>query len=102
MLQGTSPNIAALAGGGYQVAFQANTSSLWTTGSAGTSNSRRFAPEQLLPATVPYPNYRLRASSSGVTRACFRMPRSVPIASSRCNGTTQPISPSGVCLFNTT
>lgn len=32
MLTGTSPAIAALAGGGYEVAFQANTTSLWTVG----------------------------------------------------------------------
>jgi hypothetical protein len=33
MLAGTSPSIAALAGGGYEVAFQANTGLLWEVGS---------------------------------------------------------------------
>ena len=38
MLAGTSPAIAALPGGGYKVAFQANTGDLWSsrTGSAKT------------------------------------------------------------------
>ena len=35
LMAGTSPSIAALAGGGFQVAFQANTGSLWTVGTAG-------------------------------------------------------------------
>lgn len=32
MLSGTSPAITALPNGGYEVAFQANTTSLWTVG----------------------------------------------------------------------
>ena len=38
MAPGTSPSIAGLSGGGFQVAFQANTSALWTVGSAGNRN----------------------------------------------------------------
>jgi hypothetical protein len=41
-------------------------------------------------------------NSSGVTPACFRMPRSVPMASSRCSGTTHPKAPSGVSFLSTT
>ena len=35
---GTSPSIAGLPSGGFQVAFQANTGELWTTGTSGTNN----------------------------------------------------------------
>jgi hypothetical protein len=35
MYAGTSPSITALASGGFQVAFQANTTDLWTVGDAG-------------------------------------------------------------------
>jgi len=38
MSPGTSPAIAGLAGGGYEVAFEANTGSLWTVGIAGNKN----------------------------------------------------------------
>jgi N-acetylmuramoyl-L-alanine amidase len=34
----TSPTITALAGGGFEMAFQANTGELWTVGSAGNRN----------------------------------------------------------------
>ena len=34
MMTGTSPAITGAAGGGYEVAFQANTGNLWTVGSA--------------------------------------------------------------------
>jgi hypothetical protein len=36
MMAGTSPSITGLSGGGFQAAFQANTGSLWTVGSAGS------------------------------------------------------------------
>ena len=32
MMAGTSPSICALSGGGWQVAFQANTGNLWVVG----------------------------------------------------------------------
>jgi hypothetical protein len=35
MWHGTSPSIAALAGGGYEIAFEANTGSLYTYSSTG-------------------------------------------------------------------
>jgi hypothetical protein len=38
MWPGTAPAISGLAGGGYEVAFEANTNSLWTVGTAGNSN----------------------------------------------------------------
>jgi hypothetical protein len=38
MRPGTAPAITALAGGGYEVAFEANTGSLWTVGTAGSGN----------------------------------------------------------------
>ena len=38
MLTETSPSIATVAAG-YQVAFQANTTSLWTTGALGTQDT---------------------------------------------------------------
>jgi hypothetical protein len=38
-------------------------------------------------------------NSSGKTRACLRKLRSVPIAITRCIGTTQPIAPSNVVFF---
>jgi hypothetical protein len=37
MMAGTSPSITAVAGG-YQIAFEANTGMLWTTGKYGTHN----------------------------------------------------------------
>ncbi|HET9170381.1 MAG TPA: BTAD domain-containing putative transcriptional regulator, partial [Actinospica sp.] len=39
MMKGTSPSIAALAGGGYELAFQANTGSLIVFGSGGNTNT---------------------------------------------------------------
>jgi hypothetical protein len=36
MMPGTSPSVAALSGGGYEVAFQANTGTLWLRNSSGT------------------------------------------------------------------
>ena len=50
-------------------------------------------------AAIPH---RFSMNSSGVTLACRRMPRSVPIANSRCRGTTHPTAPSGVCFLSTT
>jgi hypothetical protein len=38
MMAGTSPSIAALSGGGFEVAFQDNTGSLWTVGNAGNAD----------------------------------------------------------------
>ncbi len=38
MASGTSPAITALAGGGYEVALQANSGSLWTVGNGGGSD----------------------------------------------------------------
>jgi hypothetical protein len=38
MMKGTSPSIIGLAGGGFEAAFEANTTALWTTGTAGTTN----------------------------------------------------------------
>jgi hypothetical protein len=38
MAAGTSPSITALASGGHQVAFQANTGILWTVGPDGITN----------------------------------------------------------------
>jgi peptidoglycan/xylan/chitin deacetylase (PgdA/CDA1 family) len=38
MKAGTSPAITALPGGGFEAAFQANTGTLWTVGSAATKN----------------------------------------------------------------
>lgn len=38
MMHGTSPSVAVLDDGGYEIAFQANTGDLWTTGTAGTRN----------------------------------------------------------------
>ena len=46
--------------------------------------------------------YRFCINSSGVTWACRRIPRNVPITNSRCRGTTHPTSPPGVCFFSTT
>jgi hypothetical protein len=40
MLAGTSPSIAALPSGGYEVAFQANTGNLWTVGSADNGDHK--------------------------------------------------------------
>jgi hypothetical protein len=34
MMHGTSPSIAGLSGGGFEVAFQANTGSLWSVGAS--------------------------------------------------------------------
>ena len=39
-------------------------------------------------------------NSAGVIFAWRRMPRNVPTANSRCSGTTQPTSPSGVGLLS--
>jgi hypothetical protein len=39
MAAGTSPSIAALPGGGYEVAFQANGGHLWLEGSGGTGDT---------------------------------------------------------------
>ena len=39
MRPGTSPAITALPSGGFEIAFQANTGTLWTTGNAGTGNT---------------------------------------------------------------
>jgi hypothetical protein len=36
MMAGTSPSVAALSGGGYEVAFQGNTGTLWLRDSSGT------------------------------------------------------------------
>jgi hypothetical protein len=36
MTAGTSPSITALAGGGFEIAFQANTGALWTYGTASS------------------------------------------------------------------
>lgn len=47
-------------------------------------------------------HHRFSRNSSGVTRACFKMPFSVPTANSVWSGTTQPTCPSGVCFFNIT
>ena len=41
-------------------------------------------------------------NSATLTRACFKMPRNVPIASSRWSGTVHPISPSAVDLLKIT
>ena len=38
MMARTNPGIAGLPGGGFQVAFQANSRSLWTAGTAGVRN----------------------------------------------------------------
>ena len=38
MMGGTSPSITTLSSGGFQVAFEANTTSLWTVGSAGNKD----------------------------------------------------------------
>ena len=38
MMTGTSPAITGLPGGGYQVAFQANTGILWTVAAAPGQN----------------------------------------------------------------
>ena len=43
MMAGTSPAITALSGGGYEVAFQANTGELWTVGSAGSTRTWAWA-----------------------------------------------------------
>jgi hypothetical protein len=47
-------------------------------------------------------DHRLSMNSSGVTPACFKMPRNVPMASSRWSGTTHPTAPSGVSFLSTT
>ena len=45
-----SPSIAAVNDGtGYQIAFQANTTSLWTTGTLGTDNKQLG----MMPQTSP-------------------------------------------------
>jgi hypothetical protein len=44
MTPGTSPSIAGLAGGGLEVAFQANTGQLYVTGAAGTLTGLGMAP----------------------------------------------------------
>lgn len=49
MKAGTSPAIAALAGGGYQMAFQANTGELIRFGAAGNANER----QGMAPGTSP-------------------------------------------------
>ena len=49
MTAGTSPAIAALAGGGYQMAFQANTGELIRFGAAGNVNER----QGMAPGTSP-------------------------------------------------
>jgi hypothetical protein len=46
--------------------------------------------------------HSLSMNSSAVTPACFKMPRKVPTASSRCRGTTQPTAPSGVFFLSIT
>jgi hypothetical protein len=38
MMRGTSPSIAALSGGGYEAALQANSTALWTVGDDGTKD----------------------------------------------------------------
>jgi hypothetical protein len=38
MMSGTSPSIAGLVGGGYEVACQADPTDLWTVGTAGTTD----------------------------------------------------------------
>jgi hypothetical protein len=40
MAQGTSPAISPLVGGGFKVAFQANTTNLWTGGPTGWTDTR--------------------------------------------------------------
>lgn len=49
-----------------------------------------------------YLHCRFSKNSSVVTCACFRIPARVPVATSRCSGTTQPASPAGVCRFRIT
>lgn len=39
MAKGTSPSITALSGGGYEVAFQANNSQLWSVGMGPEANN---------------------------------------------------------------
>jgi hypothetical protein len=40
MAAGTSPSVAALSGGDFEVAFHANTGNLWTLGPSGNLNRR--------------------------------------------------------------
>ena len=47
-------------------------------------------------------DHSLSMNSSGVTPACFRIPRNVPTASWRCKGTTHPTAPSDVSFLSTT
>jgi len=39
VMDGTSPAITGLAGGGYEVAFQDSTGSLWTVGTGGGADN---------------------------------------------------------------
>ena len=47
-------------------------------------------------------DYSCAINSSARTPACFRIPRSVPIASSECRRTTQPVALSGPMPLSTT
>src|SRR5450759_5565 len=46
--------------------------------------------------------YKYSKNSSGVTFACLKILRNVPIASSLCEGTTQVNSPFSTCFFKIT
>ena len=64
MWPGTGPAIAGLAGGGYEVAFEANSGSLWTVGSAGNVSWRLG----MWPATSP----AIAGLTSGGYEAAFQ------------------------------
>jgi hypothetical protein len=50
MMPGTSPSIAALPGGGWQAAFQANTGNLWVVGAKGDPGDTHLG---MRPGTSP-------------------------------------------------
>lgn len=55
MMPGTSPSVTALAGGGYEMAFQANTGNLIVFGTGGNTNTGQGMKAGTSPAIAAAP-----------------------------------------------
>ena len=80
MMSGTNPSITALTGGGFEVAFQANTTSLWTVGDGGDKDWGLGMMKGTSPAIAPCP---AAASTSASRPTPARSGRPAPTGTGR-------------------